>query len=326
MSDFVDALIREDIDALKKVPKTDFHSHSALGTRIENIEKWLNITLQRPPSRMDGLDGMMSYVREILNPYINTQEGFEFTAEYAVKDAIEDHVEILEMSFGTRFALFYPNQEQGMMAFVEALSEKYEAEITLRPELGFIREDYGNKELCSVEQKCIEGGVFHSIDLYSNETACTPETFRDLFRQARANGMKLKAHVGEFGSAETVRHTVETLELDEVQHGIGAADSPEIMVWLSQNQIRLNVCPTSNVILGAVESLSRHPVRKLYDHGVKVTINTDDLMIFGQSISQEYLNLYRARIFSAEELDGIRETALEEGLHLYNREKGSGGI
>ena len=153
-SDFTDALICEDTQALKTVPKTDFHNHSAFGTRIENIEKWLNMTLQRPPSRMDGLDGMMSYAREVLNPHINTRKGFEFTAEYAVKDAIEDHIETLEMSFGTRFALFYPNREQGMMAFVEALRVKYEAEIRLRPESGFIREDFADEE--RIAQKCIE--------------------------------------------------------------------------------------------------------------------------------------------------------------------------
>ena len=122
--------------------------------------------------------------------------------------------------------------------------------------------------------------------------------------------MKLKAHVGEFGGAEEVRRTVEILDLDEVQHGIAAAESVEVMRWLSENQIQLNVCPTSNVMLGAVSNLASHPIRILYDNGVPVTINTDDLMIFGQSVSQEYQNLYRASVFTAEELDYIRRSSL----------------
>ena len=122
--------------------------------------------------------------------------------------------------------------------------------------------------------------------------------------------MKLKAHVGEFGGAEEVRRTIEVLDLDEVQHGIAAAESVEVMQWLSEHQIRLNVCPTSNVMLGGVPDLASHPIRVLFDSGVPVTINTDDLMIFGQSVSEEYRNLYQAGVFSAEELEDIRRASL----------------
>ena len=64
-------------------------------------------------------------------------------------------------------------------------------------------------------------------------------------------------------------------------------------------------------MLDAVPNLTSHPIRILFDNGVRVTINTDDLMIFGQSVSEEYRNLYRAGVFSAEELDNIRRVSLE---------------
>ena len=82
------------------------------------------------------------------------------------------------------------------------------------------------------------------------------------------------------------------------------------MRWISDNHIQLNVCPTSNVILDAVPDLVSHPIRILFDNGVSVTINTDDLTIFGQSVSKEYRNLYRAGVFSAQELDIIRRASL----------------
>ena len=157
----------------------------------------------------------------------------------------------------------------------------------------------------------IELDIFQSIDLYSHQEACAPEDVQSLYAKARAVGIKLKAHVGEFGGAEEVRQTVEILDLDEVQHGIAAAESVEIMRWLSENQIQLNVCPTSNVMLGGVSDLASHPIRVLFDNGVPVTINTDDLMIFGQSVSEEYRNLYRAGVFSAEALNDIRRASLE---------------
>jgi adenosine deaminase len=86
--------------------------------------------------------------------------------------------------------------------------------------------------------------------------------------------MRLKAHVGEWGTADDVRHAVEVLELDEVQHGIAAAESESVMRFLADNQIRLNICPTSNLLLGRVKRLQDHPIRRLFDAGVKVTVNT----------------------------------------------------
>jgi adenosine deaminase len=71
-------------------------------------------------------------------------------------------------------------------------------------------------------------------------------------------------------------------------------------------------CPTSNVMLGRVESLAEHPIRKLYEAGVKVTVNTDDVLVFGQSVSDEFLNLYRVGLFDAAELDELRQNGLSE--------------
>jgi adenosine deaminase len=161
---------------------------------------------------------------------------------------------------------------------------------------------------------CFETGYFRSLDLYGDELAQPPEAFKDIYRAAANAGIHLKAHVGEFGDAASVRHTVEVLELEQVQHGIAAAASPEVMRWLSDNHIQLNVCPTSNVMLGRALSIATHPMRTLFDHGVKVTVNTDDLMIFDQSINDEYFNLFDAGLFAAEELDLIRVEGLKAGM------------
>jgi adenosine deaminase len=120
-----------------------------------------------------------------------------------------------------------------------------------------------------------------------------------------------KAHAGEFGTAEDVLEACEVLELQEVHHGIAAARSKPVMKWLANNKIQLNICPTSNIMLGRVKSYEEHPIRILYDHGIPVTVNTDDLLIFNQSVSQEFWNLFRAGLMTAEELDEIRLTGLK---------------
>ena len=308
---FVEALSTDNLTAIKAAPKIDVHSHAFLSTRLEHLECWVGHPLKRPPFKMKGLEGMMAYVNEVLSHHIITPESFKFVASSGVRDAIQDGVVVLEMSFDVRMAEYYSDALVGARLFLEALTEQYGAQIDLRPELGFPRTHANDPKLMALAHEAVELGIFQSIDLYSYQEACAPEAVKPLYRKAREAGMKLKAHVGEFGGAEEVRRTVEVLDLDEVQHGIGAAESVEVMCWLSENQIQLNVCPTSNVMLDAVSDLTSHPIRTLFDNGVPVTINTDDLMIFGQSVSEEYRNLYRVGVFSAKELDGIRCASLE---------------
>jgi adenosine deaminase len=138
------------------------------------------------------------------------------------------------------------------------------------------------------------------------------KNFKKIYKKAKDSRLRLKAHVGEFGTADDVMEAVEELGLDEVHHGIAAATSPSIMNWLADNRVQLNICPTSNVMLGVVKGYEVHPIRKLYDYGIPVTINTDDLLIFNQTVSQEYLNLYKAGLMTAEELNNIRELGLKE--------------
>ena len=308
---FVEALSTDNLTAIKAAPKIDVHSHAFLSTRLENLERWVGHPLKHAPSKMKGLEGMMAYVNEILSHHIITPESFKFVASSGVRDAIQDGVVMLEMSFDIRMAEYYSDALVGVRVFFEALDEQYAKQIDLRPELGFPRTHANDPKLMALAHEAVELGVFQSIDLYSYQEACAPEAVKPLYRKAREAEMKLKAHVGEFGGAEEVRRTVEVLDLDEVQHGIGAAESVEVMRWLSENQIQLNVCPTSNVMLDAVPDLTSHPIRILFDNGVSVTINTDDLMIFGQSVSEEYRNLYRAGVFNAEELESIRCASLE---------------
>lgn len=307
---FIEALTTDNLTAIKAAPKTDVHCHAFFSARRESVESWLGHPLTKPPLKMKGVEGMMAYADAILAPHIKHREGFEFVAVSAMDDAVQDGVVLLEMSFDIRLAEFYPDGLAGLWAFIEKLVERYAAKADLRPELGFSRGNADDPTLMNLAHEAVEMGVFQSIDLYSRQEVCPPEVMKPLFTKARAAGMKLKAHVGEFEGADEIRRTVKVLDLDEVQHGIAAVESVEVMRWLSEHQIRLNVCPTSNVMLGGVSDLASHPIRVLFDNGIPVTINTDDLMIFGQSVSEEYQNLYRAGVFSAQELDDIRRASV----------------
>ena len=103
---FIDALKNNDLDAVKALPKTDLHNHSILGARVERVEAWKACSIPRPPDKMNGVRGMMDCAGSTLYPYICSQEGFEFTADAAIQDAIEDGVSLLETSVDVK-SLFY---------------------------------------------------------------------------------------------------------------------------------------------------------------------------------------------------------------------------
>lgn len=88
------------------------------------------------------------------------------------------------------------------------------------------------------------------------------------------------------------------LDLDEVQHGVHACESESAMNYLRDNNITLNICPSSYVKMGVIEHYQNHPIKQFADYGIKVTINTDDRAVFNSSVSEEYNNLFKYGVLS----------------------------
>ncbi len=309
--EFIHALQENDLPGLAKIPKGELHNHSIYGTRREHIESWIGHAIARPPAVMASLDDMMRYTRTHLYPVLDSREGFEFTARSAVQDAIDDGITILEMSMDVRFMSFYGSSYDPFFEFVHHLVDSTRTSIAFRPEIG-LSKDRSAEAQNLLASHCIRSGVFCSIDLYGNETAQPPSSFRSSYVEARTHGLKLKAHVGEFAGPDLITETLDVLEIEEIQHGVHAVASVPLMNRLCRDRIRLNVCPSSNVALGVVVNLAQHPIRILVDHGIRLTINTDDLTIFGRCVSEEYLALYRSGVLSATELDAIRLESLSK--------------
>jgi adenosine deaminase len=307
-SQFREALEQQDLALLRTVPKADLHNHSMLGLRHEEVERIYGKPLPRFRYRGNGILDLNGWIIHTYFPVFAKPGAFEAIARAAFMQARADGVTLLEMSIdaGLGFMLGIPPAK--VAEILDAAHREVAPEVEYRPELGFARYLTAEKMMEWLEP-FIGLGFFTAIDLYDDELSQPVRNLREVFRTAKDAGLRLKAHVGEFGTAESVREAVEVLGLDAVQHGIAAASSPEVMKWLAERGTRLNVCPTSNVVLERVPSLKAHPIRILWDHGVNVTVNTDDVLFFGQGVSEEFLNLYREGVMSAEELDRIRVSA-----------------
>ena len=104
---------------------------------------------------------------------------------------------------------------------------------------------------------------------------------------AREAGLGLTAHAGEWGGPESVRDAL-SLGVSRIGHGIRASEDADLMHELAQRQVTLEVCPGSNVALGAVGGWGAHPIARLADAGVRVTVSTDDPPFFHTTLSHEY--------------------------------------
>ena len=143
--------------------------------------------------------------------------------------------------------------------------------------------------------------------------------FGEVFRFAKDAGLRLTAHAGETVGPESVWAALE-IGAERNGHGIRAVEDPELLRHLRDRGIPLEVCITSNVATGAVESLEAHPVRRLFDAGVPITLNTDDPAIFDTTLSGEYDLAARQFGFSEAELRGIAENAFRYGFRSSSPE------
>jgi adenosine deaminase len=158
------------------------------------------------------------------------------------------------------------------------------------------------------------------IGLDSSERDFPPADFARLFAAARAKGLRLVAHAGEEGPADFVRDALDVLQVERVDHGIRAIDDPDLVARLTRDGITLTVCPLSNVRLRTVKNLEEHPLRRLHEAGVRVTINSDDPAYFGGYLHENYAQTARALNLTHDELAKIAANSFR-GAFLTDAEK-----
>ena len=304
-------MIRGDLAAVRSCPKADLHNHFVLGGSRAYLREHTGKEIRPLDRPIHSMDEMHAWYARNLGASFETPEGRRLLIRAAFAQAKEDGVSVLEIGEDVwGLAAFFHGDVEELVAAFETARQEIAPETELRLQIGLSRHcDIAYLEDClSHFWGC---KAFYSIDLYGDELAQPIENFRSIYRRAKAEGLRLKAHVGEWGTAEDVRRAVECLELDEVQHGIAAAEDPAVVRFLADHHIRLNVTPSSNYLLGRVGDWKTHPIAKLYRSGVDVTVNSDDVLIFDSDVSKEYLRLYQSGCLLAEELDDIRKNGLK---------------
>jgi adenosine deaminase len=163
----------------------------------------------------------------------------------------------------------------------------------------------------------------HSVVAWSiggDEVNHPPEPFAEVYAAARHAGLHTMAHAGEVAGPASVWGAVDALGCERLGHGIRSVDDPALMAHLRERKVTLDVSPTSNVRTSAVASLAQHPLGRLFDAGICVTLNTDDPTFFDTTLTDEYRLVARVFGFDADRL----ATLVRNGVHaafLPNDEK-----
>jgi aminodeoxyfutalosine deaminase len=144
------------------------------------------------------------------------------------------------------------------------------------------------------------------------EAARAPYTgvIRDVFGAAAAAGLHCVPHAGETTGPQTVWEAIEHLHAERIGHGINSLSDPTLVAYLRERQLPVDVSPTSNVRTRQVASLGEHPLPRMLDEGLYVTLNSDDPPMFGTSLSNEYLVAATVLRLSAAELAGLAANAV----------------
>jgi aminodeoxyfutalosine deaminase len=149
-----------------------------------------------------------------------------------------------------------------------------------------------------------------AVGIGGDEQKAKPELFRDSYAYAADNGLHLTAHAGETAGPESIWGAI-NLRAERIGHGLTAAQDPDLVEELAQRQVPIEICITSNVRTGCCKTVSEHPVKQYFDHGLMITVNTDDPAMFGTTLSHEYQIAQQAFGFTDEHLRELARNSFE---------------
>jgi len=166
----------------------------------------------------------------------------------------------------------------------------------------------------AVASFAVARGWMHGVDLQGDERLGDHRQYLELFRRAAGARLRLRAHAGELTGPTNVRAAVFDSGVRHISHGVRAVEDPALLKELAASGAYLHVCPTSNVRIGCVPNLANHPLRGLIDAGIRCTVNSDDPLLFGTTVLNEYRTLVCEMGFSRAEVAGLAKNGLDASL------------
>lgn len=287
------------------MPKIELHRHLEGSLRLQTLVDIADaVDIKMPAYDLDSIRPLVQMMpdeqrsaKQFLSKFITLRQFYrsveiiERITYEIVEDAANDNVKYMELRFTPK-------------ALCNITQLKLEEVVPLVCNIGNIAaKEFGidvryivsmnRHEPVALGEHVLRAGLNNrdkgvvGIDLAGDEANFPGLEFRPLFKRAKAAGLGITIHAGEWGGIESIWNAIGNLGADRVGHGVALLDDPAMMQVVIDRGIVLEVCPTSNYLSGVVDTMADHPIHKLTQQNVITTINTDDPLICNVTLSQE---------------------------------------
>jgi adenosine deaminase len=182
--------------------------------------------------------------------------------------------------------------------------------ITFRLILCFLRDWSAADAMHTLEQALPYTALITAVGLDSSESGHPPAKFAEVFARARSAGLLAVAHAGEEGPPAYIYEALDVLKVRRIDHGVRCEEAPELLGRLARDQVPLTICPLSNVSLKVFERIENINLKRLLDHGLCVTVNSDDPAYFGGYLLENFLAVQRALGLSKDDLTALARNSV----------------
>lgn len=275
---------------LRLLPKTETHLHIEGALPWELLQQLDPLQFaQHPPSwqeefRFESFAAFEKQLLEMAFFWYTSPERYHEAAKLIFKKQLDLNVRYVETSFASGVIEFLGLDGQ---AVLQAIRDAVPHGLEVRVFLGIHHNGYNSRTSSIIDSACSWEGLA-GFDLHGDETLPLEPWSKSLWRRAREAGKYNKVHAGELLGADFVKQVVTDLRPHRIEHGIRAAEDPDVVALLRDHSIALDVCPLSNLKLRVCPDMASHPLPLLEAGGVRCTISTDDPLVFGNSIIDEY--------------------------------------
>jgi adenosine deaminase len=303
---------------LRAIPKAELHVHlegSILPDTLLTLARRNGVTL--PADSVDGLREWFRFrdfphfveIYVAITRCLRTAEDYELIAHEFGAEMARQNIRYAEATFtpGTHDALGVPFE----VYFSGLTRGRERARAEFGVEIGWIfdivRDNpdprHAEYTLWAAKEGMRDGVI--ALGLGGYEAAAAPDGFAPWFEGAREAGLHTIPHAGETGGPDSVWISIRKLGAERLGHGVRSIEDPALVEYLAESGIPLEVCPTSNIRLGLFSGVDTHPMRRLHEAGVAVTINSDDPPLFNTTLNDEVALLHTGFGFDLDTIDRI---------------------
>lgn len=313
------------INFINNLPKAELHLHIEGTFEPElmfNIAKRNNIKIKyksvdeiKAAYQFDCLQDFLDIYYEGAGVLITKQDFYDLTYSYLEKCAAQNvrHTEIMfDPQTHTERGVSFETVIKGISNACKDAEEKLGVSSLLI--MSYLRHLSEEDAFKTLKQSLPFKHLIAAVGLDSSEKGNPPSKFKKVFEASVKQGYIPLAHAGEEGPPDYVWEALDILKIQRIDHGNNCLLDSSLVEEIVKRDIALTVCPLSNTALQVVDDLRNHPLKKMMDLGLKVTINSDDPAYFGGQVNQNYIDIQKALNLTKQQLYELANNSFQYSL------------